>query len=158
MDLGGGVGNSFDVVALELDLVLLVFVVEADDAWDALGGVHFLATDEVTDFNDGAVLVEGEFHWEVCVSCLHHDLETLGDSDDHVLDVRCDGAWHGVEFAAWEPDGDADVLSSVGDVEWAHVEVALELAAWTFDGDFLSIDRESDALWDLDCNGVFEMH
>ncbi len=89
---------------------------------------------------------------------LHGDFETLGDTSDHVLDVGSDGAWHGVELAAWEPNSDADLISSLVEIQWAHVEVTLQFTAWSLNGDFLFVNSDGDALWDMNVDCVLEMH
>ena len=115
-----------------------------------------LLADEVSDLNVRAF--DDEFHGEVCVCGLHDEAVALGDTGHHVVDVGDDGLWDSVQLGAWEPAGDEDGVALDSHLQWAHVEVALELTAWAGNGDFLVLQGDCAAFVDLDVSSVLELH
>lgn len=142
LDLGGGEGDEGNVVATELDLVLDV---SGSDVLDALGDFDLadaLLSKEVTDL-DG-VAGEGDVDGEMRVDEAHLVEEAASDADDHVVDVRADGADAGELGTLGEPKVDADLLADLLEVHVDVLEVAGELTAGSLDGDASGLDLDID--------------
>lgn len=142
LDLGGGEGDHGNVVATELDLILDV---SRSDILDALGDYDLadaLLSKEVADL-DG-VAGEGDVDGEMRVDEAHLVEEAAGDADDHVVDVRADGADAGELGTLGEPKVDADLLADLLEVHVDVLEVASEFTAGSLDGDAPSLDLDID--------------
>lgn len=70
--------------------------------------------------------------------------EAAGDADDHVVDVRADGADAGELGTLGEPKVDADLLADLLEVHVDVLEVASEFTAGSLDGDAPSLDLDID--------------
>ena len=158
VDESGGVRDVLDVISDNLQLILLLFVVKGNNSWESFDLVDLFGAEEVADLDHCSVLVEHEFHWEVGVGSFHGVLESLGDSDEHVLDVGGDGLGDGVQLAAWEPDCEGDLLTNLCQLNWGVAEVAGDFAAWTFDGDVGARNDDGDACGDLGMLNILESH
>ena len=156
MDGSAGLGDLLEIVADNLELVLLLLVILEGDTVHGLGGHDVLLADEVSDFDVRAF--DDEFHGEVCVCSLHGKAVALGNTSHHVVDVGDDSLWDGVQLGAWEPAGDEDGVAFDSHLQWAHVEVALELTTWAGDGDLLVLEGDSAAIVDLDVSSVLKLH
>lgn len=93
-DLGAGQGDLGDVNTGDFDLVLDIVGSDVGDAVQKGDTSHLLLTQEVADLNDvlAVVLDAGHVDRKVGIAEAHLVLEALGDTNDHVLDVRADGS------------------------------------------------------------------
>lgn len=178
LDVGGGLGDSLDGVALEDELVLDVLggldlnTLTAGDAADELLAqevtAHIVSIPDfsqsrlivprsswcsIPDLNNPkagvVVLVKVDVDGEMGVDVTHLVLEALGDTNDHVVDERAHGAESGDVLAGTVVHLD---LNGVGigllEGDGQVTKVLLEDAAGALDGDLASLDVN------LDCTEV----
>jgi len=135
LDLGGGLGDELEVVALEGNLVLLPRI----DALNAGGHRHaanVLLAQEVANLNSRTIILDGDIDGEMGVDGLHLVTVSVGDALHHVFDVTDDGSHGGDVLAASEPLLNLDsLLAQHLDVELGVLEGLLENAAFALDGD-----------------------
>lgn len=92
LNIGSSLGNFFQRVAGENDLILDVL---GGNNLNTLGDVDAadnLLAQEVTDLDLSLVVVDVDVDREMCVDVAHLVLEAKGDTDDHVLDESPNGA------------------------------------------------------------------
>ncbi len=131
LDVGSRLGNVLQRVTGDAKLILLVLgdldintLVHNDAADDLLA-------DEVTDLDSEivglGVLLNVDVDWEMGVDVTHLVLETLGDTDDHVIDQGADGAEGRNVLAGTVVKLDVDdILLWVGEVDCQVGQVLLE--------------------------------
>lgn len=125
-----------------MDLILDIGTTEVLDALGDDDLTDTLLSEEVTDL-DG-VAVEGNVDGEMRVDKAHLVDETAGDADDHVVDVRADGADAGELGTLGEPKVNADLVADLLQVHVDVLEVAGELTAGPLDGDATSLHLDID--------------
>lgn len=131
LDGGGALGNVLEVNTTENDLILLVGDVDGDSLQHGNAADNLL-TNEVADLNALLLINNGQVDGEMGIGRAHLVLETLGNTLDHVLDVRADGANASQVLVATEPNGNLElVLSRAGNLQGDEGEVALKGSART---------------------------
>jgi hypothetical protein len=138
-----------DVDAGKLDLVLHVGGTGEGDTVQKGHTAGVLLSQKVTDLNNlaGTLLDRGDVDGEMSVAKSHLVFESLGDSGDHVLDVRSDGSDRGNALSVSEPhiNLELSVLLVHLQVHSEVLERTLELTKRTGDGDGSALEL------DLDC-------
>ena len=161
MDLGGFLGDIFDGVTFEDELILSnlrVGTVDLNGVADVLAA-DTLLTQEVTDFD--LLALTGDVDGEVSAGETELITEALGDTGHHVADGGEAGVDAGDVSTAAEPaddgeevllGGDADIKVEVGQVLGESTTGALngEVAALTGDGDTFGDSELTNSL-DLHC-------
>ena len=154
VDHGGRLGDSLEVVASEVDLILDLLVTLDSDAREHLDGARTLLTEEVVDGDHLLVIGNEAVDGEVSIDETHAVLVALGDTDDHVLDVTGDRTDAGHVLAGRKPHLNRDLLLLLTLKTDVHVadmtEVADKLTAGALDRDNLLGDNSSDTLGDVD--------
>jgi len=149
LDLGGGLGDQLEVVALDGDLVLLARL----NALDARG--HGNATDvlfaqEITNLDSLAIILNSNVDGEMGVDGLHLVTVSVGNALHHVLDMTDDGSHRGDVLAASKPFLCLNsLLSQHLDVELGVLKGLAENSALALDGDDAVVDGRSDPLRDF---------
>lgn len=119
-----------------------------------------LLSEEVSDLDNGTVLDEVDVDGEMGVDVSHLVLETLGDTNDHVVDEGLDSSQGSDVLSVTVEDGDLDLL--IGDLLEGNVdvvEVLLEGTSGAGDGDSSGSDVNGDTLGDIEQNvGLDELH
>lgn len=158
LDHGSRLGNVFDGRSAEDDFVLLVGGLDGDIPGH-FNATNALLTHIITDFNGLLVIDDGNVNGEMAVSRAHLELEALGDTLDHILDVGADGTNTGEILALTEPNGNADFTGLLGHFDSDVFEVALEGSTGTGDLDAAGSDFNLDVLGDNDkISLVNELH
>ena len=135
MDGGSTLTDVLKVDSTENDLILLVSHVNGDSLQHGHTADNLL-TDEVADLNALLAIDNGQVDGEVSVGRAHLVLVALGDTLDHVLDVRADGADAGQVLVATEPHAQLQlVLASAGNLQGNEGKVALQGTTGTSDLD-----------------------
>ena len=168
-DLGGvvdhsrGLGDLFDVVAGEDDLILDLGGAVDLDPREHLDDALELLAKEVVDVDLLLVIGNEAVDGEVSIDKAHLVLVALGDAGDHVLDVSGDGADRGDGLAGSEPH--LEVHLFVLGADEVHVEVADVLeaadegATGASDLDLLGAHLNGDAFGDGDLfNDAEDLH
>ncbi|CAL6063986.1 Hypothetical_protein [Hexamita inflata] len=75
-----------------------------------------------------------------------------------VIVQKCTQMYLKLTFFKYKQHVYLEGVGGLEEVEWDHVEVALEFTTWALDGDLLLVDGEGYFSWDVDGNGVLEMH
>jgi len=139
------VGDVFDIVTLEPELVLLFWGDTADDTWKHLYFSVDLLSEEISDFDSGSVFLNDHVDWEMRVDGSHLVSETGGDTDGHVRDVGCNGSKGSLLPHGSPPLGDSHGLSSgLFELDFQVAEVSFEGTSWAADGDSLAFDDHLD--------------
>jgi hypothetical protein len=157
LDIGSTLGNVLERVTREDELILL-----GGGSLNINTGVHNntankLLADEVSDLNleqvGLGVLGDVDVDGEMGVDVSHLVLETLGDTDDQVVDEGSDSS-EGSDILAdtvVNLDGDL-VLLGAGEVDGQVAEILDQLAAGTLDGDNSRLNGN------LDCRHKTSQH
>jgi hypothetical protein len=143
LDVGSGLGDVGKIVSDEGDLVLLVLGVEDGDTLQH-GDLHDdLLTQEVADLNGLLIIGNNDVDGEMGVDEAHLVLVTLGDTDDHVVDQRADGAEASNVLALSVPDNETKAGGiELDDVHLDVTEVLDEGSTGTLDGDVTGLDLD----------------
>lgn len=145
VDLGGGLGHLLEVVSGEDDLVLDVGRANGDSVEHVDGTVDLL-TQEVDDLDDLSVVTDGGRDGEVCVDKAHLVLESLGDTEDQVVDVRADGADASDVLLVSKPDLNNDLSVSNVDVRGEVLERTGEGSTGANNGDLTGLHGDGDCV------------
>lgn len=146
---GSGLGDVFEGVTTENDFVLLIGGFDSD-VTDHFNATNTLFTHVVTDFNAFLVIDDGDVDGEMAVSRAHLELEALGDTLDHVGDVRADGTNAGQLLTFTEPDSNTDFTRLLGHFDGNVLEVTFQGATGSSDLDTTGSDFNFDVLGDSD--------
>lgn len=149
LDHGSGLGDVFEGGAAEDDFVFLVGGFDGDIP-DHSDATNTLFTHVVTDFDAFLVIDDGDVDGEMAVGSAHLELESLGDTLDHVRDVGADGTDASQIFAFSEPNGNANFTGLLGHFDSDVFEVAFQSATGSSDLDTASSDFNFDVLGDSD--------
>ena len=149
LNVGGRERHLVDVNARELDLILHIGGTHELDTVQKSDTAGLLFTQKVTDLDNlvSSLLDRGDIDGEMGVTESHLVLETLGDTSDHVLDVRSDGSDRSDIFSVAKPDIDLE-----GGTLLVHGQVHGKVLERTLEGSKRSSDGDGTALeLDLDC-------
>jgi len=150
VDHGSRLGDSLEVVADKVDLILDLLVTLDSDTREHLDRAGTLLAKEVVDGDHLLVVRNKAVDGEVSIDKAHAVLVALGDTDDHVLDVTGNAAHAGHVLAGSEPHLNNKLLLLLTLKTDIHVadmtEVADELTTRTLDGDHLLGGYCSDSL------------
>ena len=145
VDQSATVGDVFDIVTLEPELVLLFWGDFALDTWKHLYFSVDLLSEEISDFDSGTVFLNDHVDWEMRVNGSHLVSETSGDTDGHVGDVGCNGSEGSLLPHGGPPLGDKHRLSSgLFELDFQVAEVSFEGTSWAADADRLAFDDHLD--------------
>ena len=133
LDVGSGLGNVLEGVSEELELILLVIGGLDLDTWLHDDSADNLLTNEVSDLDlvktGLVVLLDVDVDWEMGVDVSHLVLESLGNTDDQVVDEGTDSSEGGDVLAGTMVELDVnDILLWVGEVDCQMGKVLGELS------------------------------
>lgn len=121
------VGDVFDIVTLEPELVLLFWGDTAGDTWKHLYFSVDLLSEEISDLDSGSVFFNDHVDWEMRVNGSHLVSETGGDTDGHVGDVGCNSSEGSLLPHGGPPLGDKHGLGSgLFELDFQVAEVSFE--------------------------------
>ena len=148
VDLSAKEGDSILVVTLDPDFFLLDWGIHNLNTLWSLDMLLLSLTHEVGEAELVLVVADGVLDWEVSSDEPHLVAVTLGDANDHVLDVAEEGASPGGKLTVAEPAAGEDLLGilEVLDVETEVGEITDEGTPWASDGDNAGLDLEGDVL------------
>lgn len=149
LNLGSGLGDVFEVGTTDNDFVLLIGSFDSD-VTNHLDAANALFTHVVTDFDALLVINDGNVNGEMAVGRTHLELEALGDTLDHVINVSADGLDASDFLATTEPLGDADLVTSDGHFDSDVLEAAFQGTTGTSDFDDAGVDFNLDAFGNVD--------
>jgi len=150
LDLGGGLRDLLEIVALNGDLVLLSGL-DALDAVEHGHAANVLLTEEVAHLDRLAFILNGNVDGEMSVDALHLVTVSVGNALHHVLDVTDDGSHGSDVFAAAEPFLDLNsLLAEHLDVQLGVLEGLAKHTALALDSDDAVVHRRRDIFGDLD--------
>lgn len=131
LNVGGGQRHLVDVNTGELDLILHIGGTHEGDTVQKGDTASLLLSQKVTDLNNlvGTLLDRGDVDGEMGVTETHLVLESLGDTGDHVLDVRSDGSDGSDVLSVSEPNIDLKGTSIL-----SHRQVHGEVLEGTLEG------------------------
>ncbi len=139
-------GHIVHIVASDLQLVLDVAGLDNSHTLGHLQGVVQALTEEVLDENNLCVLSSLELNGDGEMGVCHAHLVqvALGDTSDHVHDVRLHGAQAGQLLAETEPHSKVElVVALLHDVNLDMLEAASEGSAGASDGHDAGLDLSS---------------
>jgi len=149
LDVGSRLGDISQVVTGQDDLILLVL---GDNDLDTLqhGDLEEnLLTNKVTDLNRLLIISNNDVDGEMGIDETHLVLVTLGDTNDHVVDQRADGAEASNVLALAVPDSETET----GRVELDNIHVNMtevlgQGTTGTSNGDDTGLDINLDIVRD----------
>ena len=110
--------------------------------------VAYLLAQEVTDFNGLTTALDDTVYGEMGIYKTHLVLETLCDTNDHVVYQGADSAEASVVLAATLPDCEGDFACLGGEDLDVHSDmsyVLLQSPSWSGDSDETGLDGNGDA-------------
>ena len=96
------------------------------DSFEHVNVTNSLFTKEVTDFDLGTVLVDGDVDGEVSVHETHLVTITTSNTGNHVLNVRTDGSDDSNILVETEPQINDDLVAFLSDINKLVSEVTAE--------------------------------
>ena len=136
--------NELNVISFQNDLVLYLGH-GAGNSWVHVDTTYNTFAQEVTDFDQSALLADGSVDGKVSIYETHLVLVALDDSLNQILDVCANGADSGNFLLGTEPLLDFDLLlANLGDVNSGVLEVALKSTTWALDGHSSWLDKNLD--------------
>jgi len=149
LDLGGGLGDELEVIALNCDLVLLSSL-DALDAGRHRDAANVLLTQEVAHFHRRASILNGDVDGEMGVDALHLITVAVGNAFHHVFDMADDGSHGSDVFAAAKPFLDLNsLLAEHFDVQLGVLEGLAKDSAFALNRNDAVVHRRRDVLRDL---------
>jgi len=145
-----GKGNLGNINSGDLDLILNIGSLHVLDTLKKLNTSNSLLTQEITDLHGllTGVVDAGAVDGEMSVTETHLVLESLGDTTDHVLDVRADSSKRSRVLTVSEPDVDLQGLGTVildrGDVKRHVLERSGKGTEGASDGDLSGLGDHGD--------------
>jgi len=155
MDEGARQRNVVKIVSFDGDFILNILLLgDLDTIKHGNSSVVFL-TNEILNFDSLVILGDVGVNGEMGISESHLIFVALGDTDDHVSDVRSNGDARSLLLSLGEPHLESDDISLllVGGslhIESQMSEVLLQGTSGASDGDLSVLVRDGDALGDFD--------
>jgi hypothetical protein len=110
LDVGSRLRYVLNVITRQNDLILLSSRVFELDAIQQYHTANNLLSHEVADLYCPTILQKIDVDWKVSIDVAHLVQESLGDTGDHVLNVRCNGTNASDMLALSVPDADEQLL------------------------------------------------
>jgi len=152
LNLGSHERDGSNIVSGKFDLILHVGGTDVGDALHEGHLAHVLVSQKVAHFDD--ISGQGHVDGKVRINETHLVQESLGDADEHIVNVGAHRSDAGKLLAGGEPEVDADALlgfaslpvrdSNLLEVHGNVLEFALEDSARASDGDATSLDLNLD--------------
>jgi hypothetical protein len=148
LDISSRLGDILEGVTGQGKLILLVLGGKDSDTFTHLDVESDLLTQEVTDLNSISGIVNDNVDGEMSVNVTQLVLETLGDTDNHVVDQRADSTDTGNVLTETVVDNETDLGTNNGDFNVQVTEVLGEDTTGTFDGNLTGLDSDLNTLRD----------
>ncbi len=143
-DLSARQGDLGKVNTGDLDLILYIGSAVVCHTIHEFNTTNLLLTQKVADLN--SVTNTSDVDRKVSIAEAHLVLEALGNTSDHVLDVRADSSDGGNVLSVTKPQVNLECLSVVDllDIKGDVLEGSLQRSLWALNSDVTSLNVNGD--------------